>query len=284
MTSRPSSRARRTSSVRYSSPVVGDGASDSMRRRSQAASNAYRPELISLFASSSSSASLTSTIASTMPNSLRTMRPSSAGSAAKTVARAMAASSWRRASRSPSRSVGRDERARRPTGRGSRSRRRGRRRWRRGRRRRCRAARPGARSRLDRRRRRGWPRPPGSRRRPVSWASCRRRRPPRPRRRGRRPASAGRTAGAAPWGAPTSCACRGPPRGPRRWFGRLAQAWARDLEGSCAAPGVRGAVARAACGARWAVEECHQMEPGWYGRPAGTVKRGQPDRAVAAGS
>ncbi len=105
VTSRPSSRARRTSSVRYSSPVVGEGASDSIRRRSQAASNTYRPELISLLSSSSSLASLNSTIASTMPNSLRTTRPSWAGSAAMTVASAMAASSWRRASRMASRSV-----------------------------------------------------------------------------------------------------------------------------------------------------------------------------------
>ena len=108
----------------------------------------------------------------------------------------------------------------------------------------------------------------------VRGASRRRPRRPHPRRRARRRASAGRTAGAGPWGAPTSCACRVPPRGPRRWFGRLAQAWARDLEGSCAAPGVRGAVlARAACGARRAEKECHQVERGWYGRPAETVKR-----------
>src|SRR6185503_11832000 len=65
MTRRPSSRATRTSSVRYSSPVVADGSSDPMRRLSHSASNAYRPALISLFASSSSVASLASTIDST---------------------------------------------------------------------------------------------------------------------------------------------------------------------------------------------------------------------------
>ena len=39
-TIRPSSRARRTRSVRYSSPVVVDGVSESIRRRSHAASKA----------------------------------------------------------------------------------------------------------------------------------------------------------------------------------------------------------------------------------------------------
>ena len=82
LTIRPSSRASRTRSVRYSSPVAADGLSDSIRRRSQAASKAYNPALISFPASSSGVASLASTIRSTVPNSLRTTRPSWAGSAA----------------------------------------------------------------------------------------------------------------------------------------------------------------------------------------------------------
>ena len=104
VTMRPSSRASRTRSVRYSSPVATDGVRAAIRRRSHAASNTYRPALISFPASSSGSASRASTIRSTVPNSLRTTRPSSAGSAAKTLARAIAASSSRRASRIASRS------------------------------------------------------------------------------------------------------------------------------------------------------------------------------------
>ena len=76
LTIRPSSRASRTRSVRYSSPVTGDGSSDAIRRRSQAASKAYSPALISLPASSSGVASFASTIRSTVPNSPRTTRPS----------------------------------------------------------------------------------------------------------------------------------------------------------------------------------------------------------------
>ena len=58
LTIRPSSRASRTRSVRYSSPVVADGVRASIRRRSHAASKAYSPALISLPASSSGVASL----------------------------------------------------------------------------------------------------------------------------------------------------------------------------------------------------------------------------------
>ena len=105
LTIRPSSRASRTRSVRYSSPVAADGVRAPIRRRSQAASKAYMPALISLPASSSGVASFASTMRSTVPNSPRTTRPSSAGSAAKTLASAIAASSWRRASRTASRSA-----------------------------------------------------------------------------------------------------------------------------------------------------------------------------------
>ena len=76
---RPRGRARRARSgtARRSSAT---GSSDPIRPRSQAASNAYSPALISLTASSSSVASLRSTIRSTVPASSRTTRPSSAGS------------------------------------------------------------------------------------------------------------------------------------------------------------------------------------------------------------
>ena len=164
-TIRPSSRANATRSVRYSSPVVGDGRRSPIRRRSHAASIAYRPALISEIWRSSSVASLSSTIRSTVPPSLRTTRPRPVGSMASTETRAIAAWSRPRSSSSVDRSSGLDQRdvarhdqdlldavgerlegrpqARRP----------------------CRVARPGAPRRRAPRRRRARPRWPASRRR-----------------------------------------------------------------------------------------------------------------------
>ena len=274
VTSRPSSRARRTSSVRYSSPVVGDGSSDSMRRRSQAASNAYSPRIDLVVREL--------VFVGVLELDDRLDDPEFAANDAPELGRIGGEHRGEGdggvvlAARLEDRLEigGRDERdvARQDEDLG------------------------GV---VGDRGDRGADGVAGAAglvlegevgavgedvadgldcRGVDDDRSCGRGasggRPLRPKRRGRRPASGGRTAGAAPWGSRTSCACPDPPRGPRRWFGRLAQAWARDLEGSCAASGVRGAVlARAACGARRAVEECHQMEPGWYGRPAGTVKR-----------
>ena len=97
---RPSSRAKATRSVRYSSPVAGDGRG----RRSGAAATPRRsrtgPALISAIWRSSSVASLSSTIRSTVPPSLRTTRPSPVGSTASTETRAIAAWSRPRSSSS----------------------------------------------------------------------------------------------------------------------------------------------------------------------------------------
>ena len=108
---------------------------------------------VDLVASSSSAvASLASTIRSTVPNSLRTTRPRRCGSAAKTLARAIAASSGAPRLEDRLDRSRRDRAGHRRTGRGSRSRPAGS-----GlqggpdARRRCRAARPGARSRRVRR-------------------------------------------------------------------------------------------------------------------------------------
>ena len=67
----------------------------------------------------------------------------------------------------------------------------------------------------------------------------------RPRRRGRSRASAGRRAGAGPWAGPTSCACRGPPRGRPRRCGARARSGLDGVTGV----GRRGIVGRA--GRRW---------------------------------
>ena len=99
-TSRPSSRAIATRSVRYSSPVVALGSRSPIRRRSHAASSAYRPALISVIWRSSSVASLSSTIRSTVPPSVRTTRPRPVGSSASTATSAIAAWSSARASSS----------------------------------------------------------------------------------------------------------------------------------------------------------------------------------------
>ena len=115
-----------------------------MRRRSQAASIAYRPALISEIWRSSSVASLSSTIRSTVPPSLRTTRPRPVGSMASTETRAMAAWSSPRSSSSVESSPGLHQRARRPTRPGSPPPRRAAPRGRPGARRRSRAARPGA--------------------------------------------------------------------------------------------------------------------------------------------
>ena len=199
-TIRPSSRASRTSSVRYSSPVVGDGSSAPIRRRSQAASNAYRPALTSLSSSSSSVASLASTIRSTVPNSLADDPPElGRDRRRRPLASAIAASSWRRCLEDGL-EVGAGRRAaRRRTGRGSRSTSSGTAAsaaataspvprgssWRanvgRGRAKASRTAAIGGRVHDDRRRRRAG------------------RRLAAPTRRGRRRASAGRTAGGGPW-------------------------------------------------------------------------------------
>ena len=165
-TIRPSSRANATRSVRYSSPVVGDGRRSPIRRRSHAASIAYRPALISEIWRSSSVASLSSTIRSTVPPSLRTTRPRPVGSIASTETRAIAAwssAAQPRAARTggrPATSGTSPDRTRissTPSGSagegGARARRR------------CRAARPGAPRRRAPRRRRGPPRWPASRRR-----------------------------------------------------------------------------------------------------------------------
>ncbi len=105
-TSRPSSRANATRSVRYSSPEAGEGRRSPIRRRSHGASIAYRPALISAIWRSSSVASLSSTIRSTVPPSLRTTRPRPVGSTASTDTSAIAAWSSARASSSADRSAG----------------------------------------------------------------------------------------------------------------------------------------------------------------------------------
>jgi hypothetical protein len=85
----------------------------------------------------------------------------------------------------------------------------------------------------------------------------------RPTRRARTPASAGRTTGGGPWAWPTSCVCPGQPPGRRRSCARSGRSRsrprARDLEGSCAASGVRGVVAPAASDARRAEGSCHRL-------------------------
>jgi hypothetical protein len=82
---------------------LGDAFRSPIRARNQAASKAYRPELISLTAISSSVASFFSTIRSTMPASSRITRPRLPGSMASTATRAIAAWSIRRSSSSSSR-------------------------------------------------------------------------------------------------------------------------------------------------------------------------------------
>ncbi|OGO57471.1 MAG: hypothetical protein A2V85_07575 [Chloroflexi bacterium RBG_16_72_14] len=84
--------------MRYTSPVPGEDCRSPIRRRSQAASSAYRPALISVIWRSSSVASRSSTMRSTVPPSLRTTRPSPVGSMASTATSDSAAWSRVRAS------------------------------------------------------------------------------------------------------------------------------------------------------------------------------------------
>ena len=89
---RPRGRAR-TRSVRYSSPVVGDGARSPIRRRSQAASNAYSPALTSLSGQLVVGRVLGLDDALHRPELAAHDPPEPVGSAANTVASAIAASS-----------------------------------------------------------------------------------------------------------------------------------------------------------------------------------------------
>ena len=164
-TSRPSSRAIATRSVRYSSPVVALGSRSPIRRRSQAASRAYSPALISVIWRSSSVASLSSTIRSTVPPSVRTTRPRPVGSSASTATSAIAAWSSARASSSAESRSALHERDVARQDEDLLGLRRAAPRARRGRRRRSRVARPGAPCRRAPRRRRGRARSRASRRR-----------------------------------------------------------------------------------------------------------------------
>ena len=106
-TSRPSSRAKRTRSVTYSSPLTGEG--------SQVADPAPEPRRLDRVQAGVDLAdrraprpvaSLSSTIRSTVPPSLRTTRPSPVGSIASTLTSATAAWSMPRASSSAVRQLG----------------------------------------------------------------------------------------------------------------------------------------------------------------------------------
>ena len=275
-TSRPSSRAIATRSVRYSSPVAGDGFRSPIRRRSQAASSAYRPALISVSWRSSSLASLSSTIRSTVPPSLRTTRPRPVGSSASTATSEIAAWSMARASsRAASRSARtsgtspethedllrliRQRRERRAEG----------------------VAGP-ERLVLERRvgpLRDGVAHGLGGGR--VDDDRRERRWPPR-RHRARTPPSRGRTAGGGPWACATSSACRDRPRGRRRRSGALGRPDLRGSQGG--APGESRGQRRRWCGgggARGGKWRCHvrRADSGVDPRRVSTRSVRAPDRA-----